>query len=100
MDNGPVSVSAQLAWNSAGQQVSRRRAEVTPRGLESLDTTDLCGTISNEYQQLLDDIHQCYLDQREALLSPSINSTITDLTSQSNKDHCALVRPLYPTSLL
>ncbi|KAL7881188.1 hypothetical protein AOLI_G00080360 [Acnodon oligacanthus] len=45
-----------------------------------------------EYQQLLDDIHQCYLDQREALLSPSINSTITDLTSQSNKDHCALVR--------
>ncbi|XP_049341230.1 conserved oligomeric Golgi complex subunit 3 isoform X2 [Astyanax mexicanus] len=45
-----------------------------------------------EYQQLLDDIHQSYLEQREALLSPSINSTITDLTSQSNKDHCALVR--------
>lgn len=45
-----------------------------------------------EYQQLLDDIHQCYLEQREALLSPSINSTITDLTNQSNKDHCALVR--------
>ncbi|XP_066542163.1 conserved oligomeric Golgi complex subunit 3 [Hoplias malabaricus] len=45
-----------------------------------------------EYQQLLDDIHRSYLDQREVLLSPSINSTITDLTSQSNKDHCALVR--------
>ncbi|XP_051999085.1 LOW QUALITY PROTEIN: conserved oligomeric Golgi complex subunit 3-like [Xyrauchen texanus] len=45
-----------------------------------------------EYQQLLDEIHQCYLDQREVLLSPSINSTITDLTSQNNKDHCALVR--------
>lgn len=45
-----------------------------------------------EYQQLLDEIHQCYLDQRELLLSPSINSTITDLTGQNNKDHCALVR--------
>ncbi|XP_030642854.1 conserved oligomeric Golgi complex subunit 3 isoform X2 [Chanos chanos] len=45
-----------------------------------------------EYQQLLDEIHQCYLDQRELLLSPSITSTITDLTGQNNKDHCALVR--------
>lgn len=45
-----------------------------------------------EYHQLLEEIHQCYLDQREVLLSPSINSTITDLTSQNNKDHCALVR--------
>ncbi|XP_073710841.1 conserved oligomeric Golgi complex subunit 3 isoform X2 [Misgurnus anguillicaudatus] len=45
-----------------------------------------------EYQQLLDEIHQCYLDQREVLLGPSINSTITDLTTQNNKDHCALVR--------
>ncbi|KAI7808344.1 conserved oligomeric Golgi complex subunit 3 [Triplophysa rosa] len=45
-----------------------------------------------EYQQLLDEIHQCYLDQREILLGPSINSTMTDLTSQNNKDHCALVR--------
>ncbi|KAJ8253497.1 hypothetical protein GJAV_G00213790 [Gymnothorax javanicus] len=45
-----------------------------------------------EYQQLLGEIHQCYLDQREQLLSPSITSTITDLTSQNNRDHCALVR--------
>ncbi|MBN3277693.1 COG3 protein, partial [Polyodon spathula] len=45
-----------------------------------------------EYQQLLNEIHQCYLDQREQLLSPSITSTITDLTSQNNRDHCALVR--------
>uniref|UniRef100_A0A671PV61 Conserved oligomeric Golgi complex subunit 3 n=1 Tax=Sinocyclocheilus anshuiensis TaxID=1608454 RepID=A0A671PV61_9TELE len=45
-----------------------------------------------EYQQLLDEIHQCYLEQREVLLSPCINATITDLTSQNNKDHCALVR--------
>uniref|UniRef100_A0A8C6NRI6 Conserved oligomeric Golgi complex subunit 3 n=1 Tax=Nothobranchius furzeri TaxID=105023 RepID=A0A8C6NRI6_NOTFU len=45
-----------------------------------------------EYQHLLDEIHQCYLDQREQLLSPCITSTITDLTKQNSKDHCALVR--------
>ncbi|XP_023369357.1 conserved oligomeric Golgi complex subunit 3 isoform X3 [Otolemur garnettii] len=45
-----------------------------------------------EYQQLLNDIHQCYLDQRELLLSPSIACTVTELTSQNNRDHCALVR--------
>uniref|UniRef100_A0A8C6U2W6 Conserved oligomeric Golgi complex subunit 3 n=1 Tax=Neogobius melanostomus TaxID=47308 RepID=A0A8C6U2W6_9GOBI len=45
-----------------------------------------------EYHHLLDEIHQCYLDQREQLLSPSITSTITDLTTQNSKDHCALVR--------
>lgn len=43
------------------------------------------------YQQLLNEIHQCYLDQRERLLSPSITSTVTELTSQNNRDHCALV---------
>ncbi|XP_043927984.1 conserved oligomeric Golgi complex subunit 3 [Protopterus annectens] len=43
-----------------------------------------------EYQQLLNEIHQCYLDQREQLLSPSIASTITDLMSHNNRDHCAL----------
>uniref|UniRef100_A0A8C5ACE2 Conserved oligomeric Golgi complex subunit 3 n=1 Tax=Gadus morhua TaxID=8049 RepID=A0A8C5ACE2_GADMO len=45
-----------------------------------------------EYHNLLEAVHQCYLDQRERLLSPSITSTITDLTSQNSKDHCALVR--------
>ncbi|MEE6471145.1 hypothetical protein FKM82_009194 [Ascaphus truei] len=45
-----------------------------------------------EYQQLLGEIHHCYLEQRENLLSPSITTTITDLTSQNNRDHCALVR--------
>uniref|UniRef100_A0A3P9HTV1 Conserved oligomeric Golgi complex subunit 3 n=1 Tax=Oryzias latipes TaxID=8090 RepID=A0A3P9HTV1_ORYLA len=45
-----------------------------------------------EYSQLLDEIHQCYLSQREQLLSPCITSTITDLTNQNSKDHCALVR--------
>nr|XP_033803321.1 conserved oligomeric Golgi complex subunit 3 [Geotrypetes seraphini] len=46
----------------------------------------------SEYQHLLGEIHQCYLDQREHLLSPSITMTISDLTSQNNRDHCALVR--------
>ncbi|XP_044140004.1 conserved oligomeric Golgi complex subunit 3 isoform X2 [Bufo gargarizans] len=45
-----------------------------------------------EYQLLLGEIHQCYLEQRENLLSPSITTTITDLTSHNNRDHCALVR--------
>lgn len=43
------------------------------------------------YQQVLNEIHQCYLDQRELLLGPSIASTVTELTSQNNRDHCALV---------
>lgn len=46
----------------------------------------------SRYHRLLDEIHQCYLDQREQLLRPSITSTITDLTNQNSKDHCALVR--------
>ncbi|XP_032646273.1 conserved oligomeric Golgi complex subunit 3 isoform X3 [Chelonoidis abingdonii] len=45
-----------------------------------------------EYQQLLSEIHQCYLAQREHLLGPSIANTVTELTSQNNRDHCALVR--------
>uniref|UniRef100_K9IMX8 Conserved oligomeric Golgi complex subunit 3 n=1 Tax=Desmodus rotundus TaxID=9430 RepID=K9IMX8_DESRO len=45
-----------------------------------------------EYQQLLNDIHQCYLEQRQFLLGPSITSTVTELTSQNNRDHCALIR--------
>ncbi|KAH0624387.1 hypothetical protein JD844_031793 [Phrynosoma platyrhinos] len=43
-----------------------------------------------EYQQLLNEIHQCYLDQREHLLGPSITSTVTELTNRNNRDHCAL----------
>ncbi|TTH08274.1 Conserved oligomeric Golgi complex subunit 3 [Bagarius yarrelli] len=45
-----------------------------------------------EYQQLLDNVHQCYLDQRDVLLAPTIKSTIIELTGQNSKDHCALVR--------
>ena len=52
--------------------------------------------VVSRYHQLLDEIHLCYLDQREQLLSPSITSTISDLTSQNHKDHCALVRKERP----
>uniref|UniRef100_A0A8C8HXB3 Conserved oligomeric Golgi complex subunit 3 n=1 Tax=Oncorhynchus tshawytscha TaxID=74940 RepID=A0A8C8HXB3_ONCTS len=45
-----------------------------------------------EYHQLSEEIHQCYLDQREQLLSLIITATISDLTSQNNKYHYALVR--------
>ncbi|XP_061490712.1 conserved oligomeric Golgi complex subunit 3 [Rhineura floridana] len=45
-----------------------------------------------EYRQLLNEIHQCYLDQRELLLGPSITSTVKELTNRNNRDHCALVR--------
>ena len=52
--------------------------------------------LTPRYHHLLEAVHQCYLDQRERLLSPSITSTITDLTGQDSKDHCALVSPLQP----
>ena len=32
------------------------------------------------YQQLLTDIHQCYLDQRELLLGPSITCTVNSIS--------------------
>ncbi|KAK9968901.1 hypothetical protein ABG768_027123 [Culter alburnus] len=63
-----------------------------PKVRRLIEQVEQRSEIIPEYQQLLDEIHQCYLDQREVLLSPSINSTITDLTSQNSKDHCALVR--------
>lgn len=50
-----------------------------------------CFNFLARYQQVLNEIHQCYLDQRELLLGPSIASTVTELTSQNNRDHCALV---------
>ncbi|XP_063160680.1 conserved oligomeric Golgi complex subunit 3 isoform X2 [Candoia aspera] len=45
-----------------------------------------------EYRQLLNEIHHCYLNQREHLLGPSITNTVTELTNRNNRDHCALVR--------
>ncbi|KAK2152577.1 hypothetical protein LSH36_325g04065 [Paralvinella palmiformis] len=47
---------------------------------------------SPEYQQLLTDCHQCYFQQRMALLSPSVSGAVMDLAKKHVRDHCALVR--------
>ncbi|XP_076096896.1 conserved oligomeric Golgi complex subunit 3-like isoform X2 [Mytilus galloprovincialis] len=47
---------------------------------------------SPEYLQILSDCHQCYFNQRELLLGPSISTTITDLASKHVRDHCTLMR--------
>uniref|UniRef100_A0AAR2LXL3 Conserved oligomeric Golgi complex subunit 3 n=1 Tax=Pygocentrus nattereri TaxID=42514 RepID=A0AAR2LXL3_PYGNA len=85
-----LSKAMQLIRTHAVNTLHNLTSQLTKRAL--IEQVEQRSEKMPEYQQLLDDIHQCYLDQREALLSPSINSTITDLTSQSNKDHCALVR--------
>ncbi|XP_033760571.1 conserved oligomeric Golgi complex subunit 3-like isoform X2 [Pecten maximus] len=47
---------------------------------------------SSEYVQILADCHQCYFQQREVLLGPSVASTVTDLATKHTRDHCALMR--------
>ncbi|GFR07921.1 conserved oligomeric Golgi complex subunit 3 [Trichonephila clavata] len=45
-----------------------------------------------DYQVLLSDCHQCYFNQREILLGPSVTAAINDLAEKHKKDHCSLVR--------
>ncbi|KAK2188450.1 hypothetical protein NP493_132g06036 [Ridgeia piscesae] len=45
-----------------------------------------------EYDQLLRDCHQCYFQQRELLLGPSITNAVKELAGKHVRDHCALVR--------
>ncbi|XP_022087992.1 conserved oligomeric Golgi complex subunit 3-like isoform X2 [Acanthaster planci] len=47
---------------------------------------------SSEYQTLLDDCHQYYLNQRQQLLAPSITAAVSELATKHVRDHCALVR--------
>ncbi|XP_069103454.1 conserved oligomeric Golgi complex subunit 3-like isoform X2 [Argopecten irradians] len=47
---------------------------------------------SPEYVQILADCHQCYFQQREVLLGPSVSSTVNDLATKHARDHCALMR--------
>lgn len=47
---------------------------------------------SPEYEILLKDCHQCYFQQRQQLLGPSIFQAVTELASKHVKDYCALVR--------
>ncbi|XP_078613274.1 conserved oligomeric Golgi complex subunit 3-like isoform X1 [Branchiostoma floridae x Branchiostoma japonicum] len=47
---------------------------------------------SPEYQQLLNDCHQCYFNQRQLLLGPSVTTAVTEMAGHHVRDHCALVR--------
>ncbi|XP_078694168.1 conserved oligomeric Golgi complex subunit 3-like isoform X3 [Branchiostoma floridae x Branchiostoma belcheri] len=47
---------------------------------------------SPEYQQLLNDCHQCYFNQRQLLLGPSVQTAVTEMAGHHVRDHCALVR--------
>ncbi|KAJ3592104.1 hypothetical protein NHX12_007233 [Muraenolepis orangiensis] len=73
-------------------QLTKRFRAAAPKVRSLIEQIEERAERIPEYHHLLGEVHQCYLDQREQLLSPSITSTITDLTSQNSKDHCALVR--------
>ena len=45
-----------------------------------------------EYQNLLQDCHQCYFQQRQTLLGPCVNDAVSQLLNNYRKDHCSLVR--------
>nr|XP_018668391.1 conserved oligomeric Golgi complex subunit 3 [Ciona intestinalis] len=57
--------------------------------MEQIEQRSVC---SQEYQQIVVDIHQCYFTQRETLLSPSVTSAMLELLNANKQDHCALVR--------
>ena len=45
-----------------------------------------------EYQNLLQDCHQCYFQQRQLLLGPCVTDAVNELVTNYSKDHCSLVR--------
>nr|CAG4643064.1 EOG090X02EM [Ilyocryptus agilis] len=45
-----------------------------------------------EYEQLLNDCHAAYFNQRLLLLRPSVTASLSDLSSSYVRDHCALTR--------
>ena len=45
-----------------------------------------------EYQNLLQDCHSCYFQQRQMLLGPCVNDAVNQLLANYQKDHCSLVR--------
>uniref|UniRef100_A0A0K8TSY1 Conserved oligomeric Golgi complex subunit 3 n=1 Tax=Tabanus bromius TaxID=304241 RepID=A0A0K8TSY1_TABBR len=47
---------------------------------------------SNEYQQLLVDLQNCYLSERANIMSPAVNKAIIDLKSCHKGDHCSFIR--------
>ncbi|KAF2359926.1 Conserved oligomeric Golgi complex subunit 3 [Trinorchestia longiramus] len=45
-----------------------------------------------EYRNLLNDCHQCYFQQRQLLLGPSVVDAVSQLVNTYRRDHCTLVR--------
>uniref|UniRef100_A0A0A1WN89 Conserved oligomeric Golgi complex subunit 3 n=1 Tax=Zeugodacus cucurbitae TaxID=28588 RepID=A0A0A1WN89_ZEUCU len=47
---------------------------------------------SAEYEQLLSEMHQNYLNERALIMSPAVNKAILELKAAHKGDHCALTR--------
>ncbi|XP_036328076.1 conserved oligomeric Golgi complex subunit 3-like [Rhagoletis pomonella] len=47
---------------------------------------------SVEYEQLLAEMHQNYLNERATIMSPAVNKAIQELKAAHKGDHCALTR--------
>ncbi|XP_011210557.2 conserved oligomeric Golgi complex subunit 3 [Bactrocera dorsalis] len=47
---------------------------------------------SAEYEQLLGEMHQNYLNERALIMSPAVNKAILELKAAHKGDHCALTR--------
>lgn len=47
---------------------------------------------SAEYEQLLSEMHQNYLNERALIISPAVNKAILELKAAHKGDHCALTR--------
>lgn len=47
---------------------------------------------SPEYEQLLNEIQQNYLQERAAIMSPAVDKAIKDLRASHKGDHCSLMR--------
>lgn len=49
-------------------------------------------TKSSEYEQLLAEMQQNYLNERAAIMSPAVDKAIKDLKTTHKGDHCSLTR--------
>jgi conserved oligomeric Golgi complex subunit 3 len=47
---------------------------------------------SPDYEQLLSELHQFYLNERAIIMKNGVNRAVTDLTKKHKGDHCTLVR--------
>ena len=51
----------------------------------------LLSRFHSRYEQVLSDCQQCYFQQRQTLLGPSVSTAVTELAAKHSRDHCALV---------